>query len=177
MPKARKPQASKRRAPSKPVVHAVISHYECVGAGSLEPKGWFFTATSESEAEDYFQKKFEHIRGSMDWEVEIIQSNPRYEFDSPYIGWVLWLAIPKSRMPAESTQDYLPYFAEMFSTDHPLNVPVVDYLAGVCQLDSPEPTTVLRQLVREYRGATFSPEESQYPLDEALNAVAEYFYQ
>jgi len=68
----------------------VLSHFECIGAGSLLPEEQEIRSfVSHEDALEWFDSQWDSILITVTNELEVIESDTHFEFDSPYIAWVL----------------------------------------------------------------------------------------
>lgn len=137
------------------MTYVVISHYECIGVGSLIPDDEEFRLfESLKNAEDWFLHQMNSISTKVTQELAEIASNSSLQFDSPYVVWMMILHIPNK---LESDIEPTAVISKLFPAANHFNCPEI------------------RKCVKKYSGDIFEPKQKDYALENALEYLDEYF--
>lgn len=130
----------------------VLSHFECIGAGSLLPEEHEIRSfVSHEDALAWFDNQWDSILISVTKESEVIRSAPLFEFESPYIAWVLMLTFTEAADPAIST---LKLLENLFT--------------------AADESTIMAS-IEKYTGFSFDPTQEVYALSSVLRDLHEEY--
>jgi len=137
------------------VTYVVLSHYECIGAGSLLHDGEEVRSfATQEEAVHWFSLQWNSILASVTDELDSIKTSPHLQLDSPYIIWAILLNITNEGDSDTSTDKLL---EELFSNT-----------------DESKSQKVL-ECVMKFNGYRFEPDRSNFDLGSAIWSFKERY--